>query len=293
MILGIERVDTLTLMSNAIKSWSFLFLLSLTLIVFGHMALGREGLLIGLVIGLGINSYVYFFEDKRIISHFQGQSLEGQDPWGLLSLSRKLSAKMRIPNPKIVVLNDAAPQALVVGRSLTTGTLILTEGLLRRLTPQETEAVMAYLLACIKNLNTLAFAVGSFLASSLLAITETLDLMLRFVMVEKKNPDYALSQVFTRMAAPLIGLLLRISIRPSFYFNADKLAGELTGDAKIVAQTLWKLHSYSSTEPFTAPLSISHMFVVNPLTRQTWTRYFHAQPSVERRIRSLVGHYPI
>ena len=280
-------------MSNAIKSWSFLFLLSLTLIVLGHLTLGREGLLIGLVVSLGINSYVYFFEDKRIISYFQGQPLEGQDPWGLLSLSRKLSAKMRIPNPRIVVLSDPAPQALVVGRSLTQGTIFITEGMLRSLSQQEIEAVMAYLLACIRNLNTLAFAVGSFFASSLLAITEFLDLLLRFIMVEKKNPDYPLSQIFTRTAAPLIGLLLRISIRPSFYFEADRQASELVGDAKVVAAALWKLHSYSSTEPFTAPLSISHMFVVNPLTRQSWTRYFHAQPSVERRIRSLVGHYPI
>ncbi len=280
-------------MNNALKAWSFLIFTSLTLIVLGHFALGREGLLIGLVLSLGVNSFVYFYEDKRIVGYFRGQILEGQDPWGLLTQTRKLASKIRVAPPKIIVLPSPSPQALVVGRSLTHGTIIITEGLLRKLSPAETEAILAYLLCCIKNLNTLAFAVGSFVASSLLMISETLDMGLRLLIVERKNPDYPLSQIFTRAVAPFVGGLIRLSIRPSFYLQADKMASDVSEDGQVLAKALWKLHSYSSTEPFQAPLSISHLFVVNPLTTRKWTRYFHAQPDVEKRIRALVGHYPI
>lgn len=286
-------MDNRALMNNALKSWSFLIAFSLTLIVLGHFSLGREGLMIGLILSLGVNSYVYFFEDRRVVESLGGRTLEGQDPWGILQVSRALAAKMRIPNPRIVVLENPAPQALVVGRSLTSGTLILTEGLLEKLDRREVEAIIAYLLACVKNLNTLAFSVGSFLASMLLGITGLLDAGLRIVIVERKNPDYMISQIFTRMASPLVGSLVRLSIRPSFYIEADRTASEVLGDSKVLADALWKLHSYSTTEPFSAPIPISHMFVVNPLTTVGWTRYFHAQPRLEKRIRALVGHYPI
>jgi len=280
-------------MNNALKSWSFLVGLSVTLIVFGHWWLGREGLLIGLIAALGINSYVYFFEDRRIIESLGGRRLEGKDPWGVLGLARTLAAKARIPAPQVVILSDAAPQALVVGRSLTSGTIILTEGLLEQLDRDEVEAVLAYLVACVKNLNTLAFSVGSFLASSLLSVTGLLDTGLRLLIVEKKNTDSFISHLFTRAMAPVVGFLVRISIRQQFYIDADRTASELLGDSKSLATAIWKLHSYSMTRPFQAPLAISHMFVVNPLTKKRWNRYFHAQPRPERRIRALTGHFPI
>jgi heat shock protein HtpX len=281
------------LMNNALKSWSFLIGVSLTLIVLGHFALGREGLLIGLIVSLGINSYVYFFEDQRIVEKLGGQLLEGHDPWGLLEKIRRLSATASVPTPRVVVLPSPSPQALVVGRSLTSGTLLLTEGLLVKLEKPEIDAVIAYLLACMKNMNTLAFAVGSFVASTLLAITETLDAGLRLMIVEKKNPNYLVSQFFTRLAAPFIGTLVRLSIRPSFYSEADRIAVEILGESEHLATALWKLHSYSATIPYNAPIAISHMFVVNPLTTTRWTRYFHAQPRLDKRIRALVGHFPI
>lgn len=280
-------------MSNVTKAWTFLAILSVTLIVLGHMFLGREGLLIGLTLALGINSFVYFYEDRRVLSHFRGYILEGQDPWGLLKIARGLALRARVPVPTVIVIPDDAPQSLVVGRSFTHGTILVTEGLLRRFNDKEIEAIMAYQLASIRTLNTLTFAVGSFICSTLLAIAETLDTTLRFLIVEKKNPDYALSHVFTRLVSPLAGFLLRLSIRPQFYFLADDFAAQLIEDPTVLAQSLWKLRSYASTLPFQAPLSTAHMFVVNPLPDRGWTRHYQAQPPIEKRIRTLIGYYPI
>jgi heat shock protein HtpX len=280
-------------MSNVTKAWTFLTALSLTLIVLGHMALGREGLLIGLTLALSINSFVYFYEDRRIIGLFRGRLLEGQDPWGLLKVARRLAGKARVPMPKVIVIPESAPQSLVVGRSFTHGTILVTEGLLQRFSEKEIEAIMAYQLASIRTLNTLTFAVGSFICSLLLSVAEALDTILRFLIVEKKNPNYALSHLFTRIAAPAVGLMLRLSIRPNFYLAADDFAAHLIEEPAVLAQALWKLQSYSSTLPLEAPLSTAHMFVVNPLPNRGWTRHFHAQPPIEKRIRTLIGYYPV
>jgi len=280
-------------MSNVTKAWSFLAIMSLTLIVLGHYAAGREGLMLALILVLGVNSYIYFYEDRRILALFSGQLLEGQDPYGVCDIAKRLATKARISTPKIVVLNEQAPQAAVVGRSLTHGTLILTEGLIRKLTPAELEGVIAYQIASIRTLNTLAFAVGSFLASTCLIVTGTLDLALRILIVERKSNRTAVSQLFTRAAAPFIGLLLRASIHASFYLSADQLASQLIREPRDLAYALWKLDSYSDTLPLAAPLSAAHVFIVSPLKALPWTRRLAAQPATPIRIKRLIGYFPI
>lgn len=280
-------------MKNVTKAWAFLALLSFLLIFAGHAVLEREGLLFGLMLALSINCYVYFYEDKRILSLFESHLVEGRDPYGLSQIAEKLADRAKIPIPRLVIVPDEAPQSLVVGHSLTKGTIVVSQGLLQKFSRAEVEAVLAYQMANIKSLNILVFAVGSFLSSSLLFIAESLDTILRFLIVEKKNPNYALSQIFTRSVSPVIGLLLRLSIRPQFYYSADSVAAQWLSDGKILAEVLWKLQSYSATQPFSAPLSTTHAFVINPLPKKGWMRHYHAQPPIEKRIAALIGYYPI
>lgn len=280
-------------MKSVTKAWMFLSLLSITLIVLGHHYGGREGLLIALVLTLSINSFIYFYEDRRVLAKLGGHELEGQESYNLHERARRLAVRARVPTPRIVLLAHASPQAGVVGRGITHGTIILTEGLLKKFSYAEVEAIMAYQIACIASLNTLAFAVGSFIASVFLFITETLDLFLRILIVEKKNPQTYISQAFTRLCAPLIGLTLKLSIRPSFYSSADQLASQLISDPKTLARALWKLQSYAETLPFHPPESTAHMFIVTPLPRSSWSRWLITHPQPEERIRNLIGYYPI
>lgn len=280
-------------MKAATKAWSFLFLLSLTLVVLGHYYGGREGLLTALILTLGINSYVYFFEDHRILAGLNGRRLEGQDSYGLRESLYRLSIQMRVPMPRLLILPSLSPQAAVVGRGMDRGTIILTEGCLKRFSHTEIEAVLAYQLACIQSLNTLAYTVGSFLASTCLLVTEALDMALRIPILEKKNEKVIISQIFTRFFTPFIGVILRLAIRPSLYRTADILAAQTLNDPKMLAQVLWKLEAYSQNLPFKAPLSMAHMYMVSPLTTLQWTNPLVAHPKTADRIKHLVGHYPI
>ena len=280
-------------MGSVAKAWAFLAALSLTLIVLGHHYGGREGLLFSLIVALGMNSFVYFYEDRRVLSLFQGQELEGQDSFSLFDMARRLAVKARVPTPRIVLLQSRAPQAGVVGRGITHGTLILTQGSLEKFSRAELEAILAYQIACIRLLNTLTFAVGSFITSLALLVTETLDTGFRLLLVEKKNPNAFISHITTRLATPFVGFILRLSIRPSFYRAADALAAKLISDPKTLAFVLWKLESYAETLPFTVPMSTAHMFMVSPLTTKRWARHFIVQPKPPERIRKIIGYYPV
>lgn len=285
-------------MNNALRAWSFLILLSLTLIVLGQLSLGREGLLLSLVIVLSVNAYIYFVEDERLLGLFPLKSVEGQDPWKFRSHVKKTCHEMRIPVPFTYIISNEAPQALVFGRSMKNSHIVVTEGFFDKLTEAEQKAVYAYLLVNIKNHNTLAFCVGSFMVSSLLGVANFFDILFRFLIFEKKNTKQIISQPMTRILAPVAGMLLQLSIRPSFYFSSDRTTAEYLQKAdgtseKDLASALWKMKSYSLTKPFISPMSAAHMFIVNPLTTEKWNSYFHAQPASENRIRALLGHYPL
>ena len=280
-------------MNQVARAWGFLSIASITLIGIGHHFGGRNGLLLALIGVLAANSLIYFYEDRRILHQFLGQVVEGQDPFGLNETVRRLSVKARIAPPRIVIVADTAPQAAALGRNVSSGTLILTEGLIRKLTPAELEAVLAYQIASIRTSNTLAFAVGSFVSAGLLGLGETLDVFLRILIVEKKNENMPVTQIFTRLLTPMIGAVLSLSVRQSAYLAADDLASHLLGDSKPLASALWKLNCFSNTQPFATSIASAHIFIVSPLNPKKWARRAAAQPQIETRIRRLIGYYPI
>jgi heat shock protein HtpX len=100
-------------------------------------------------------------------------------------------------------------------------------------------------------------------------------------------------QLTTRLMAPFMGVWLKLTIGNKSYFLADQVAAKMLESPQQLAKVLWKLDTLRSTSPYCTPLSCTHHFIVNPLTGRTWSRYFHVQPSAEKRIRSLIGYYPI
>ncbi|MCB0407580.1 MAG: hypothetical protein KDD34_05195, partial [Bdellovibrionales bacterium] len=109
----------------------------------------------------------------------------------------------------------------------------------------------------------------------------------------KKKQNSLQAHFFSTLISPLVSLFLRLEIGGSSYFKSDQLAAELNSNPHALAKALWKLHSYSLTTPLEAPIATSHLWMVSPLARKDWTSKFRIQPSIDRRIKNLVGYYPI
>jgi len=273
------------------RAWLVLLAISIGLIALGQSLGHRDGLLLSVALALSINGLLFFYGDIRLAPLLEVQEIEGQDPWGLLEQVRTLSDRARIKTPRVFLIPSSSPQSLVIGRSIKNGKIFLTEGLLERLTPEELRAILCFHVACIKNLSTLSFTVGSALADAVLVVGRAFDKIVRAIM--GRHPGPITSSMGTWLVAPLAASLIHITVNKRDYLAADALAAKLVGDPKILATALWKLHSYSFTRPFSAPAAAAPFFVVNPLTRRGWNRYFHAQPSTRERILRLIGYYPL
>lgn len=280
-------------MSSSSKAWFFLLTLSIGLIGLGNYFWGRQGLLWALVLSLGFNAIVYFLGDSRLYVQFLGKSLQGRDPWKVQGVCKELVRKARLPMPAIKILPTDAPQALAIGRSWHRGTLVLTQGLLDRLSQDELQAVLAYLLASIKRQDTFVFSIGSFLAWMALAITSFFDTLFRWILGARRQSHSLQSQLFTTLFSPIISHILKITAAHSNYYLIDSLAASWIDSPKSLAMAIWKLDSYSRTIPMETSPSTSHLFIVSPLNNDDWTKHFRSHPKVESRIQRLIGYYPI
>src|SRR6476469_2659052 len=111
--------------------------------------------------------------------------------------------------------------------------------------------------------------------------------MLRFVF--KKRPLKKWNQgPFTLISFPFVALFLRLVIRRSKAFRADRRAAETFGDEKVLAQALLKLDAYSKTLPLDVNLAEAALFLVNPLASYSWSRWASVQPPIEERVKNLV-----
>lgn len=270
-------------MKNYIKVGFIALVFVFTLTYFGQWLGGRQGGLFGLITALGLIYIIYVVGSQLALGFFKSQEIEGQDPYGLGEIVTKISAKARLPVPKIYLINNNFPTAFASGMTPNNSAVYITSGLTKVLTPAELEAVLAQQIANIKHSNILPAMVGAVLATAFLSLTDN-------------NTNYGSSttgKIIFSLFAPFALLAVRLHIGRGSFSENDLQASQWIGSPIHLAEALIKLDSYAKTQPPEIPYSMSHLFIVNPLTSKGWGRYFTVHPPVNKRVKKLVGYYPI
>lgn len=275
------------------KSFLLLFLLTAVLLVVGRQIGQHDGLLVGAILALSIISFLLYHGEIRLLPRFNTKLITGQDPWGLKKMLIDLCEKSRMPVAALYLIEHPAPQAFATGRTYRSGKIFVTTGLIDKFTPDEIRAILAYHISCIRHRYVLAFTIASALADSILSIGQTIDWFVNWLIGGNNRHDTVKFSLMTRLVSPFANLVVSFAVGRKPFFRADTEGSMLTSKPEILAQALWKLESYSLTQPFQIHPATSHFFIVNPLTKNPLARYFYVQPEVSDRIRNLVGHYPI
>lgn len=274
-------------MNNSSKTILFLGLLSVTIILTGKHFLDRQGLLLGFILALSLNTIVYLYSDLRLKKLFHTKKMEGQDPWGASRMLEKLASKMKLPLPELYICQLPVPTSFSVGRNWNNAAIIISESLLETLEADEVEAIIAFEMTQIKNMDTLSNGVSSALAGGVLSIGKIFDKIFH----QKSKADKA--GFSTGLVAPIASFFVRMGTSPQAIFRADQESSKVTGKPEALAHAIWKLESYAATNPMRIPEDTAHLFIVNPLPRRGWNKIFHSQPKTKARIKNLIGQYPI
>ena len=268
----------------------FLVVLSCLILGVGYSVYGRWGLLLAFFVMIAWNFYIYFYNDQSLHKIFPSQQLEGSDPWGIYRAVNYLVSQAGISAPKVFMISLEAPTAFSVG--VFRRSIFISRGLVEVLTQEELRAVLAHEIFHIKHLDTLSFGVASAVMNFCLFWGDCLDRGLAFVVRGLGWRAYrGRFFIYFFMPLALVCLILIISLKSDY--RADQSVALMNKNPGHLAQALWKLESYSQTKPIEVSLAMAHFFIVSPFRKGTIEDRFFFMPSIEDRIRRLVGRYPL
>ncbi|MCB0996661.1 MAG: M48 family metalloprotease [Acidimicrobiales bacterium] len=203
---------------NSSRAWMLLAVAGGTVGVIAWLLLWLVGLgliwslLVGLLLAASVAAAVYLGSDGYVLRRVGAAPVGPADEPRLANLVEGLCVARGYHEPRLFVLDDAAPNALAVGRSPRHSALVVTRGLLEQLTRIELEGVIAHELSRIATHDTLLEVHAAVVVGLPLALTPELRRSaLRRVIGHQRDVRADLEGVsLTRYPPGLIAALIRV-----------------------------------------------------------------------------------
>ena len=252
----------------------------------GFMIGGEGGLVIAFGLALAMNAFAYWNSDKLVLRMHGAREVSESDAPSLVQMVRQLAEQAELPMPKVYVMETDQPNAFATGRNPDNAAVAVTQGLLRRLSTEETAGVLAHELAHVKNRDTLTMTVTATLAG---AISMLANFAL-FFGNNRNNPLGIVGVLLVMILAPVAAMLVQFAISRSREYEADRVGAEICGQPLWLASALEKIERMArgiDNEPAEANPATAHMFIINPLHAHSVDNLFSTHPNTENRVARL------
>lgn len=287
---------------NTFKTFTLLAALGGLAVAVGALIGGRNGLVIGLLFGLGIVGFSYWRSDKLALRAARAQVVtEAQAP-ELYRMVGGLAARMGMPMPTVAMSPDAQPNAFATGRNPEHAVVCVTQGLWQALPRDEIEGVLAHEMMHVRHRDILIGSVAAAIATAISAVAN----MAMFSAIfggggrdddEGANPFAAL---LIAMLAPMAAGLMQMAVSRSREFDADRGAAELLGTGEPLARALERIEVLAKGRPMQVNPSQAYAWIHNPLSESPrgrgrsrraggpdMARLFSTHPATAERIARL------
>ncbi len=150
-----------------------MFLLGLVFVAFVAAIIGisvalhaSDGAIVFFAVVLGGGAAIgsLFYSDKIALSTAQARVVTPQQAPELHGIVDRVCALADMPKPRIAISPTDLPNAFATGRNSEHAVLCVTDGLMRRLNPEELEGVIAHELSHVAHKDVMVMTVASFLA---------------------------------------------------------------------------------------------------------------------------------
>lgn len=250
--------------------------------------LGREtGMLMALAFAIATNLFAYWNADKMVLRMAGARPVGATDLPQFHAMVERLARNAGLPMPKVYVVDSEQPNAFATGRNPQNAAVAATTGLLRRLTRDEVEGVMAHELAHVKNRDTLIMAMTATVSG---AIAMLANFGFLFGGRDRNAPGGAIGQILLIVLAPLAAMIVQMAISRTREYAADRGGAEISGKPLALAAALKRISGAAQgirNEEAEANPAIAHLFIINPLTGAGIDSLFSTHPATGNRVAAL------
>jgi heat shock protein HtpX len=156
---------------NILKTTLLMGILTLLFLWTGYALGGEQGMTIALVLALAMNAFSYWFSDKIVLKMYKATEVSQSESPELYAMVRRLTQKAGMPMPKIYLINQPQPNAFATGRNPDHAAVAVTTGIMRMLSVEELEGVIAHELAHVKNRDILIGTIAATVAGAISYLT--------------------------------------------------------------------------------------------------------------------------
>jgi heat shock protein HtpX len=222
--------------------------------------------------GLLVAGAAYWYADRVALGMVGARELPLGEAPALHATVARLAAVTGVSKPRLFLLGDGHPRALVAGRGPRGSAIAVSNGLLGALTPAELEGVLAHELVHIRHRDVLV---------------QTSVVVLAAALIETSRIGGWLERGLLFVLGPVAAALVNAVLSPKREFEADRVAAELCGSPHGLADALIRLEHASELVEFRANPATEPLYTLNPFAEEGLGALFVTHPPVGERVRRL------
>jgi heat shock protein HtpX len=280
-------------MSNALKTTVLLAALTVLFVLLGGMVGGEQGMILAFLFAAAMNLVSYWFSDKIVLRMYGAQEVSEAEAPEFYGLVRNLATRAGLPMPRVYIIPTDTPNAFATGRNPQHAAVAATQGILRILTRDELEGVMAHELGHVRNRDILISTVAATLAGAVMMLARMGQFAAMFGGGRSGDDEEGgggaglLGLVVMAVVAPIAAMLIQMAVSRAREYLADAAGARISRKPWALADALEKLERAAHALPMEASPATAHMFIVNPLHGSSILNLFSTHPPVAERVARL------
>jgi heat shock protein HtpX len=276
---------------NMVKTAALMAAMTALIVLVGDHFGGIMGMTWAFGFAIMMNFGSYWFSDKIVLAMYGAKPVSEAEAPDLFNVVSRLTRQDNLPMPKIYIVPTDTPNAFATGRNPSHAAVAVTEGILRRLNSDELEGVLAHELSHVKNRDILISTIVATMAGAIMMLASVARWGAIFGGFGGRSDDDdrggMIGLLFAIIVAPLAATLIQMAVSRSREYQADQSGALLSGHPLSLANALLKLEDDSKMMPMQASQSTAHMFIVNPLTSESFSGLFRTHPPTADRVAKL------
>ena len=279
---------------NTLKTLVFMGVLTALIVFVGGIFGGKTGMMLAFGVACVMNIGSYWFSDKIALAAHQAQPIEREQAPVLYEIVERLAAKANIPVPPIYLIPTDSPNAFATGRDPEHSAVAVTAGILKMLSEDELEGVLAHELGHVKNRDVLLTTIAAVLAGVVTMIAQN-GMYFAGSSRDDEGPNPILMLV-AALFAPIAASLINLAISRSREFEADATGAEMCGKPLELADALAKIEHGAQVRPMTGGNpAYSSLYITNPFPQNWLFKLMSTHPPTQERIfrlQQMAGKMP-